>query len=253
MQPAISLRSVTKQYAAGSRLLQVLDGITFDVWTGEVVLIMGPSGSGKTTLLSIMGCLLQPTAGAVLINGLDVSKMAEPKISDVRLKEIGFVFQEFNLFKSLSAGENVEFALELKGARCSDIRKAAECLLERVGLRQAFDAYPADLSGGEKQRAAIARALAGNPRILLADEPTSALDRQSRATVMEIFAGIARSSMHCVVMVTHDRRLVEYADRVVELSDGRVREPYVNQNDYSERRSRLVHDDDSLCASLGAV
>jgi putative ABC transport system ATP-binding protein len=217
---AITIRSVTKNYDDGSTL--ALAGVDISVRHGEMVLLMGPSGSGKTTLLSVMGCILRPTAGQVLVQGNDVTAMKERDLPAVRLKHIGFVFQGFNLFPTLTAGENVELSLKLKGYRGPKVKKEARRLLELVGLEAKFDAFPADLSGGQKQRVAIARAVAGEPEVLLADEPTAALDSHSGKTVVEMMRALAHSQGRAAVIVTHDVRLTEYADRVVHLEDGRI-------------------------------
>ena len=183
---------------------------------------MGPSGSGKTTLLSIIGCILRPTAGVVRIFGREVSSLDERKLPMVRLDQVGFVFQGFNLFSTLTASQNIELVLHLKGrSRREAGRRAAE-LLDHVGLTPQRNAYPADLSGGQKQRVAIARALAGDPRIILADEPTAALDSQSGLTVMGLLRDLAHTHERAVILVTHDTRLLEFADRVVHIEDGRI-------------------------------
>ncbi|MCK6463208.1 MAG: ABC transporter ATP-binding protein, partial [Candidatus Pacebacteria bacterium] len=184
---------------------------------GEMLMLMGPSGSGKTTLLSIMGCILRATSGSVRIQGEETAGLAESKLPAVRRKNFGFVFQGINLFPALTARENVELAFRLKGMK----PRAGE-LLERVGLGDKLDSYPRDLSGGQKQRVAIARALAGDPAIILADEPTAALDWGSGQAVMEILAGIARERNRAVAMVTHDSRVLHYADRIIRIEDGAI-------------------------------
>jgi putative ABC transport system ATP-binding protein len=219
---AITIRSVTKNFDEGSTKTLALAGVDISVRRGEMVLLMGPSGSGKTTLLSIMGCILRPTAGQVLVRGRDVTAMREKDLPAVRLKHIGFVFQGFNLFPTLTAGENVELGLKLKGHRGQEVKDEARRLLELVGLEAKYDAFPADLSGGQKQRVAIARAVAGEPEVLLADEPTAALDTHSGKSVVEMMRELAHSQGRAAVIVTHDVRLTEYADRIVHLEDGRI-------------------------------
>jgi putative ABC transport system ATP-binding protein len=221
MQPAIAVRGVTKTYDNRSF---ALNGADLDVPRGEVMLLKGPSGSGKTTLLSIMGCILRPTAGEVWINGAEVAKLPESKLPDVRLHNIGFIFQGFNLFPALTAAENVALTLNLKGVRGGEAKKKARTLLDQVGLDKKYDAFPADLSGGQKQRVAIARALAGEPKIILADEPTASLDSTSGRSVMELMADLAHKEDRAVVIVTHDNRIEQYADRTVHISDGRLQE-----------------------------
>ena len=186
METAISVSKLRKIYSSGAGEFLALDGVDLDVHPGEVVLLMGPSGSGKTTLVSIMGCILCATSGSVRIRGREVADLGERHLPRVRLEHIGFVFQGFNLFSTLSAGENVELALDLKGVRGREAKRRAESLLDQVGLADKYKSFPADLSGGQKQRVAIARALAGEPEIVLADEPTAALDSTSGRLVMEM-------------------------------------------------------------------
>jgi len=169
-----------------------------------------------------MGCILRPTSGQVLLEGADVTAMAEKDLPAMRLRHIGFVFQGFNLFPTLTAGENVELSLGLKGIRGRAAKEEARRLLELVGIGEKFDSYPADISGGQKQRVAIARAVAGSPGSILADEPTAALDTQTGKAVVEMMAGLAHREDHAVVIVTHDNRLAEFADRFVHLEDGRI-------------------------------
>jgi putative ABC transport system ATP-binding protein len=227
MNPAISVEHITKTYAQGAAAVRALEDVSMKVDRGEVVLLMGPSGSGKTTLLSIMGCILKATTGSVRIQGREVSQLNERQIPGVRLKEIGFIFQGFNLFPTLTAGENVELALDLHGVRGKQARLKAGELLERVSLSDKYKALPADLSGGQKQRVAIARALAGEPEIVLADEPTAALDSQSGRVVMKMLNELAHERGRAVVIVTHDNRVMEFGDRIVHIEDGQLSEPQI--------------------------
>jgi putative ABC transport system ATP-binding protein len=222
MPAAIQVRGVSKTYAEGSVRVSALDAIDLDVQSGEVLLLMGPSGSGKTTLLSVMGCILRPTSGSVKIAGLETASMNQQQLSRVRLKHIGFVFQAFNLFPTLTVLENVEVALDLKGIRGTSARKQAQDLLAEVGLTEKFDTFPADLSGGQKQRVALARALAGDPEVLLADEPTAALDSHTGRTVMQLMSELAHQRGRGVVIVTHDNRILDMGDRIVRIEDGRI-------------------------------
>ncbi len=222
MQPAISVRNLVKVYGSGEASFRAIDGVDLDVHRGEVTLMMGPSGSGKTTLISIMGCILRATSGQVWLQGNEVSGLPESRLPAVRLGQIGFVFQGFNLFPTLTAAENVELALDLKSVRGAKARRRAMELLEQVGLEDKAKSYPADLSGGQKQRVAIARALAGDPRILLADEPTAALDSHSGRLVLDLLRTLAHERDRSVVVVTHDSRALEYADRIVHMEDGRI-------------------------------
>jgi len=222
MSAAISVRDLTKSYAEGAAAVTALNQVSLDVGAGEVVLLAGPSGSGKTTLLSIMGCILQPTSGSVKIAGREVAGLSEKELPAVRLAHIGFVFQAFNLFPTLTAGENVELALDLKAIRGREARARSRSLLEQVGLGDKYGTFPADLSGGQKQRVAIARALAGDPGIVLADEPTAALDSHTGTTIMNMLRELAHQRGRAVVVVTHDPRLLHYGDRIVRIEDGRI-------------------------------
>lgn len=224
MSSAISVRNVTKEFVEGPNRVQVLHGVDFDVEQGEVVLLMGPSGSGKTTLLSIMGCILRATSGSVQVAGREVATLSERELPAIRLENIGFIFQGFNLFPTLTVGENVELALDLKGVRGSKAKKEAGWLLDQVGLAAKRDSFPSDLSGGQKQRVAIARALSGSPSVILADEPTAALDSQSGRNVMEMMHELAHKHGRAVVVVTHDSRVLEFGDRIVHMEDGRIAE-----------------------------
>lgn len=222
METAIRVRGVAKTYAEGAARVAALEGVDLDVHKGEVLLLMGPSGSGKTTLLSIMGCILRSSAGSVEIAGTEITHLSERELPRIRLRHVGFVFQAFNLFPTLTAEENVEVALELKGMRGTPARKEARELLARVHLADKCSAYPADLSGGQKQRVALARALAGNPEILLADEPTAALDSHTGRSVLELLCELAHEQNRAVVIVTHDSRIVDLGDRLVRLEDGKI-------------------------------
>ncbi len=218
----IEIRQVYKSYGTGNAAVRALEGVDLSVCSGEILMLMGPSGSGKTTLLSIIGCILRPTSGSVKIAGEEMSGLPERKLPRVRSRYFGFIFQGFNLFPALTARENVEIAFKLKGIHGRQARRGAEELLESVGLQDKMKVLPEDLSGGQKQRVAIARALAGDPPILLADEPTAALDSQSGTTVMEILARLAKERNRCVLVVTHDTRVLHYSDRIVKIADGRI-------------------------------
>jgi len=227
MKTAIAVRDLTKSYGTGATAVRALDKVNLDVYSGEVLLMMGPSGSGKTTLLSIMGCILRATRGSVRIGEREIVGLPERELPRIRLAHIGFVFQGFNLFPALSAGENVEVALDLKGIRGHEARRRARATLESVGLGDKYDAAPADLSGGQKQRVAVARALVGEPNIILADEPTAALDSHNGRAVMEMLCRLARTENRAVVIVTHDNRIFDYADRIVHIEDGKISEQTV--------------------------
>ena len=226
MQPAISVRDLTKQYEEGATGTLALRGVDLDAHAGELLMLMGPSGSGKTTLLSIMGCILTATSGSVRLAGREVAGLREKELPAIRLEHIGFVFQGFNLFPTLTAGENVELMLDLKALPAAKAKKRAHELLDQVGLGAKYASFPADLSGGQKQRVAIARALAGDPGIILADEPTAALDSQTGRTVMEMMSDLAHKRERAVVIVTHDSRVLDFADRIVRIEDGAIALPH---------------------------
>jgi putative ABC transport system ATP-binding protein len=234
------LVGVGKIYGTGEHAVAALSGATLDIRAGEVTLIEGPSGSGKTTLISILGLLLTPTSGEVWIEGRDVAGLGERELPALRARNFGFVFQGFNLFPALSALENVEMAITMKGAsggagrsagqsagrgaaRPKTAREEARRLLELVGLGPRMHHLPADLSGGQKQRVAIARALGGDPPILVGDEPTAALDTKTALSVMELLRELASSERRAVVVVTHDPRLERFADRIVRVEDGVIK------------------------------
>jgi putative ABC transport system ATP-binding protein len=221
---AISVRGLTKTYSSGETATHALDGVDLDLRGGEVTMLMGPSGSGKTTLLSIMGCILSATSGSLRVLGREIAGLGERELPRIRLASIGFIFQAFNLFPTLTAGENVELVLELKGIRGKATRRNAAELLEQVGLSDKYKSFPGDLSGGQKQRVAIARALASDPPIVLADEPTAALDSATGHTVMQILRDLARRKERAVAIVTHDARMLSWADRLVRIEDGKVAE-----------------------------
>jgi putative ABC transport system ATP-binding protein len=218
----LEVRDVTKVFEEGSQRVEVLRGVSLSVGAGEVVALEGPSGSGKTTLLSIMGCILSPTAGSVTVAGEQVDLRDAQHLRDVRRRAIGFVFQQYNLFPALSALENVEYALNVKGLPGREARKEAQGALERVGLGDRLHFLPRDLSGGQKQRVAIARALAGSPAVLLADEPTANLDTQVGTQVLELFRALAKQEGKGLVIVTHDPKVRHVADRVEGIRDGLI-------------------------------
>lgn len=211
-------------YQSGLRRFQALQGVDLEIKKGDIQILMGPSGSGKTTLLSILAGLLTPTTGEVHLLGEEITKMPRSKLARFRRQNIGFIFQNFNLFPALTAAENIELVLNIKGIRGRKARQQAQTLLEQVGLGFQMNQKPADLSGGQKQRVAIARALAGNPPIIMADEPTAALDSHSGHTVIELLRQLAKEGDCTVLMVTHDPRIIDVADHVAYLEDGVIRD-----------------------------
>jgi putative ABC transport system ATP-binding protein len=220
----IHAHGLERRFGQGGTEVHAVRGIDLDVPPGEVALIMGPSGSGKTTLLSMLGAMLRPSAGQVVVGGVDVTAMSESRLPAFRARRFGFVFQDFNLLGALSARENVEFALNLAGTRGRTARQRAEQLLGDLGLDDRLDFRPHKLSGGEKQRVAIARALINAPPLILADEPTGNLDSMNGQEVMMILHDIARDEGRSVILVTHDPRVEDVADRILWLEDGALRD-----------------------------
>lgn len=219
MQPIIHLEQIRKSYFMGKQELQVLKGINLDILKNEYVALMGPSGSGKSTLMNILGCLDSPTAGRYVLNGHDVSKMADDALADVRNKEIGFVFQQFNLLPRLTALENVALPLVYAGVSKKQRTDMAMTVIQKVGLEDRSHHKPNELSGGQCQRVAIARALVNNPSLILADEPTGNLDSKTSVEIMDIFTKIQEAG-NTVVLVTHEEDIAHYAKRIVRLRDG---------------------------------
>jgi putative ABC transport system ATP-binding protein len=220
--PALEAREVSKTFREGRETVAVLRDASLQVERGEVVALEGPSGSGKTTLLSILGCILTPSSGRVIVDGEEIDARYPQRLPAIRRRSIGFVFQQFNLFPALTARENVEYALNIKGRRGRTARLDAEQALADVGLTDRRDFLPRDLSGGQKQRVAIARALAGEPTILLADEPTANLDSQVGGQILELFRDLAKRDQRALLIVTHDPKVRSIADRVVQIRDGHL-------------------------------
>jgi putative ABC transport system ATP-binding protein len=213
-------RDVTKMFREGSQTVAVLNGASLSLDRGEIVALEGPSGSGKTTFLTILGCMLTPSSGRVRIEGREVDPDRPDLLPGYRRASIGFVFQQFNLFPALTAAENVEYALNIKGTKGVKARREAARLLDAVGLTDRSRFLPRDLSGGQKQRVAIARALVGEAPILLADEPTANLDSQIGTQILELFRGLAKRENRALLIVTHDPKVRVIADRVVGIHDG---------------------------------
>ena len=211
---------VTKVYREGAESITVLKHASLSLDRGEIVALEGPSGSGKTTFLTILGCMLTPSSGRVVIEGRAVDPTRPDRLPEFRRASIGFVFQQFNLFPALTAAENVEYALNLKGMSGAIARREAARLLDAVGLSDRARYLPRDLSGGQKQRVAIARALAGSAPILLADEPTANLDTQVGTQVLELFRRLAKEESRALLIVTHDPKVRAVADRVAQIRDG---------------------------------
>jgi putative ABC transport system ATP-binding protein len=221
-QPSLCARGVSKRYPNGERWLQVVKPCTLDIAPGELTLIVGPSGSGKSTLLSLLSGLSRPDAGQVTALGTDLFGLSKAKLDAFRLSHCGFVFQGFNLFSALTALDNVILPLQYQGVAQAEARQRALAALEAVGLADRVQMWPAALSGGEKQRVAVARALVKQPELVFADEPTSALDSHNGQRVVDLLRRHAHQQQCTVLGVTHDPRLLAYADRVITLEDGAV-------------------------------
>lgn len=218
----LEIKNLTKIYGSGHTEIKAVDNVSLEVNEGEVVLIMGPSGSGKTTLITMAGALLKPTSGSIFINGQDISKLSEKQLPKIRLQELGFVFQSFNLLASLTAKENVAIPLIAQGQKKKQALLKAKEALEGLNLSNRLDNLPRDLSGGEKQRVSVARALANNPKIIFADEPTANLDSKTGHEVMRLLCSTACQEKRAVVIVSHDSRLRDIAHKVLWFEDGKV-------------------------------
>ena len=221
MKEIIRLEDICRIYRVGSQEVRALDGVSLSVYKNEYVAIMGPSGSGKSTLMNILGCLDSPDSGRYVLNGVDVSEMDDGELADVRNREIGFVFQSFNLLPRYNALENVALPMVYAGVPAGERREKAAQALRSVGLEDRMDHRPNELSGGQRQRVALARALINNPSIILADEPTGNLDTHTSVEIMRLFDEIYRNG-NTVIVVTHEEDIAAYAHRVIRLRDGRV-------------------------------
>jgi len=219
MQDIIQLQGIRKNYYLGKQVIEVLKGISLTIQKGEYVALMGPSGSGKSTLMNILGCLDTPTSGNYILNGQDVSKMIDNQLAEVRNKEIGFVFQQFNLLPRLTAAENVALPLVYAGISKKQRMEKALSVLEKVNLADRSHHKPNEMSGGQNQRVAIARALVNDPSIILADEPTGNLDTKTSYEIMDIFGKI-HGAGNTVVLVTHEEDIAKHAHRIIRLRDG---------------------------------
>ncbi len=220
-QPLIHARDLRKTYHVGDQVVHALDGLDLDIHTNEYVALMGPSGSGKSTLMNMLGCLDSPTSGTYILNDQDVSRLEDDALADIRNREIGFVFQTFNLLPRYTALENVALPMVYAGMGKAERMARAEEVLHQVGLGDRMDHRPNELSGGQRQRVAVGRALVMKPSIILADEPTGNLDTATSQEVMELFGDIQKAG-NTVILVTHEEDIAAYAHRTVRLRDGRV-------------------------------
>jgi len=221
LKPLIELRDIKKIYRMGSQEVRALDGITLNIFPNEYVAIMGPSGSGKSTMMNIVGCLDTPSSGDYILNGQNVSEMADDELAAVRNREIGFVFQTFNLLPRVNCLQNVELPLIYAGIRKARRREMAAESLENVGLGDRMDHKPNELSGGQRQRVAVARALVNNPSILLADEPTGNLDSRTGQEILQLFEALYRRG-NTLLVVTHEEDIARHARRIIRLRDGLI-------------------------------
>jgi putative ABC transport system ATP-binding protein len=221
-KPIVEAVDVVKVLGSGATQVEALRGVCLSVSGGELTLLMGPSGSGKTTLLSVLGCILTPTRGSVRVHGNSTEGLGSEELASIRRNNVGFVFQSYHLFPTLTAAENVRLVFDVRGERSARASVKAKEALAIVGLAHKTKAFPIELSGGEQQRVAIARAIAGDASAILADEPTAALDSENGHAVMSILAGIAKDPGRGVLVVAHDPRILPFADRVVHIEDGRI-------------------------------
>ncbi|MCE5345591.1 MAG: ABC transporter ATP-binding protein [Bacteroidales bacterium] len=228
MEKVIEIHDIVKSYQVGSVVVRALRSVSVNIGKNEYVAIMGPSGSGKSTLMNLLGCLDTPTSGSYILNGIDVSKMEDDFLAEVRNKEIGFVFQTFNLLPRYSALENVTLPLIYAGVPKADREKMAREQLEKVGLADRMDHKPNELSGGQRQRVAIARALINKPSIILADEPTGNLDSKTSIDIMALLDTIHRNG-NTVIVVTHEEDIAMHAARIIRLFDGEIAQDFVNE------------------------
>lgn len=219
--PLIQITNIKRDFALGNEIVYVLKGIDLEINKGEYVALMGPSGSGKSTLMNLLGCLDTPTSGSYILNGKDVSKMHDDELAEIRNKEIGFVFQTFNLLPRTTALDNVALPMVYAGFSKSERKVRAEEVLNQVGLADRMDHQPNQLSGGQRQRVAVARALVNNPSIILADEPTGNLDSKTSEEIMKLFGDIHKLG-NTVIVVTHEEEVAAYAHRIIRLRDGLI-------------------------------
>lgn len=218
----LEIKNISKIYGSGHTEMKAVDNVSLEVNEGEVLLIMGPSGSGKTTLLTMAGALLKPTSGSISLNGQEITRLSEKDLPKVRLRELGFVFQSFNLLASLTAQENVAVPLIVSGMAKKGALLKAKKTLEKLNLGNRLDNLPRDLSGGEKQRVSIARALINNPKLILADEPSANLDSKIGHEVMKQLCSVGCEQGKAIVIVSHDDRIKDIAHRIIYIEDGKL-------------------------------
>ena len=229
MSPIIRITDLTRNFKLGTEVIKVLKGISFEVQKNEYVALMGPSGSGKSTLMNILGCLDTPTGGEYILNGNAVSKLTDNELAEIRNKEIGFVFQTFNLLPRSTALENVALPLIYAGKSSTDRKEIASNMLTQVGLNDRMDHKPNELSGGQRQRVAVARAMVNSPSIILADEPTGNLDTKTSYEIMALFDEIHKKG-NTIILVTHEEDIAMHAHRIIRLRDGEIESDIKNES-----------------------
>jgi putative ABC transport system ATP-binding protein len=252
MPAVIEVKDLIKDYRLGEIPVHVLKGISFEIERGSFVGIMGPSGSGKSTLMNIIGCLDKPTSGTYTLDGVSVGGLTRDQLAEIRSSKIGFVFQQFNLLARTSAVENVELPLMYTDTPAGERRERAMAALKAVGLEGREEHQPSQLSGGQQQRVAIARSLVNNPKIILADEPTGALDSRTSVEIMAIFQRLNRANAITIIVVTHDSDVLLYADRELQIKDGRLQknQPVSGRRDAKADLDRMPAEEPALVASL---
>ncbi|MGV8879241.1 MAG: ABC transporter ATP-binding protein [Sphingobacteriaceae bacterium] len=239
MQPLITITDIGRKYVIGSEVIHALKSVSLTINKGEFVALMGPSGSGKSTLMNILGCLDTPTKGQYILNGIDVSRMTDNKLAEVRNQEIGFVFQTFNLLPRNSALDNVALPLVYAGVNKQQREQRARQVLENVGLGNRTDHRPNELSGGQRQRVAVARALINNPSIILADEPTGNLDTKTSIEIMGLIEDI-HAKGNTIILVTHEEDIALHAHRIVRMRDGLIENDYLNTDIHNVLRTEAT-------------
>lgn len=228
MDTVIRASQISKTYGTGETAVKAVQAVTLEVRRSEIILLMGPSGSGKTTLMTIIGGLLRPSQGTVLIGRQDIWNLNQSKLSQFRLNTIGFIFQDFNLLEDLTVLENIAIVMNLKGRKDADVKQKSEKLLADLGLGERLNHLPGNLSGGEKQRVAIARAIINEPDVILADEPTANLDSKTGHQIMDILHELAKSTNKSLIIASHDWRIRDIADRTLWMEDGQIVDKNIN-------------------------
>jgi len=222
MRSCMQIKNLEKVYGNHGAAARALNGVSFDIYTGEYVGVMGASGSGKTTLLNCVSAIDRATAGQILIGGRDITRLSAPELADFRCKMLGFIFQDYNLLDTLTAYENIALALTIAGTNPRDVDGLVKCAAEKLGIADVLEKYPVQMSGGQRQRVAAARALVNNPALILADEPTGALDSKSARSLLECFRSMVSESGATILMVTHDPFAASYCDRILFIRDGKL-------------------------------